>query len=87
MSLKIQTALIPQKHISFSGSLVGIAAYVRSILKERSCTLDELWGQVEKNERRWPARPSFEQITIAVIILFALGEVYELTNGRLEASA
>ena len=87
MSLKIQTALIPQKHISFSGSLVGVAAYVRSMLKVRSCTLDELWIQVAKNERHWPARPSFEQVTIAVIILFALGEVRESTNGKLEPSA
>lgn len=86
MSLKIQTALIPQKHISFSGSLVGVAAYVRSILKVQSYTLDELWIQATNNERHWPTRPSFEQVTIAVIILFALGEVRELTNGRLEAS-
>ena len=87
MSLKIQTALIPQKHISFSGSLIGVAAYVRSILKVQSCTLDELWIQALHNERQWPTRPSFEHVTIAVIILFALGEVRELTNGRLEISA
>lgn len=87
MSLKIQTALIPQKHISFSGSLVGVAAYVRSILKTQNCTLDELWIQATSNERHWPARLSFEQVTIAVIILFALGEVRESVNGRLEVTA
>lgn len=87
MSLKIQTALIPQKHVSFSGSLVGVAALVRSILRIQSCTVDELWIRVAQNELRWPTRPSFEQVTLAVVILFALGEVQELANGRLDISA
>lgn len=84
MSLKIQTALIPQKHINFSGSLIGVAGYVRSILMTKSCTLDELWHQVSSNHQKWPARLSFEQVTVAVIILFSIGEVRESANGKLE---
>jgi len=66
--------------------LVGVAAYVRSVLKLQNRTLDEIWTQVARDDH-WPGRPSFEQVTIAAIILFALGEVQELTDGRLELSA
>jgi hypothetical protein len=67
--------------------LVGVAGYVRSILKLKSCTLDELWSHATSNDHRWPTRPSFEHVTIAVIILFALGEVRESVTGKLEISA
>lgn len=84
MSLKIQTALIPQKHVSFSASTIGVAAYVRSILRGQSCTVEELWRRIEIDERKWPTKLTFDQVIVAVIVLFSLGELHQLDGGVIE---
>jgi hypothetical protein len=83
MSLKIQTALLPQKHIDFSQSIVGLAGLVRSLVKVGSYTIDEIWQLANSDNSGWPSKPSPEQVTLAVLLLFSIGQVREVDGGRI----
>lgn len=82
MSLKIQTALLPQKHVDFSRSIVGVGGLVRSILAAGPRSIDQLWRLAQVEESGWPSRPSVEQIILAVLLLFSIGEVVDAGDGR-----
>jgi hypothetical protein len=83
MSLKIQTALLPQKHIDFSRSIIGLAGFVLSVVKERALAIDEIWAIASAEDGRWPTKPSPEQVTLAVLLLFSIGQVQEAPGGRI----
>ncbi|WP_429000094.1 ABC-three component system middle component 6 [Stenotrophomonas maltophilia] len=86
MSLKIQTALLPQKHIDFSRSIVGVAGLVRSILGEGPRSVDQLWHVAQAEDSGWPSRPSVELIILSVLLLFSIGEVVDAGDGRVGLS-
>ncbi len=73
MSLKIQAALLPQKHISFSRSLVGLAGRVRSVLMEAPRTIDQLIDELAPNGEVFDDTPSVEHLVLAVTLLYAIG--------------
>lgn len=80
--MNIQTQLLPHKHIKFSESLIGLAGFVRQILKQQSCTVDEVWEFLNTEDSGWLCKPSFDQVVIAFVILFSLNQVKELDNQK-----
>ena len=84
MSLKIQAALLPQKHISFSGSLVGLAGRARAALSGDSLTVEGLLETLARENVGDP--PSVEHLVLALSLLYAIRQVEVDSQGRLVVS-
>jgi len=80
--MSIRTALIPHKHVRFSDSIIGLSGHIRQILKEPH-TLDELWAQIDRDSFEWISRPSFLYMVLAVDVLYAIGAVELIGEGRI----
>lgn len=80
--MTIRTALIPHKHVRFSDSIIGLSGHLRNLLIEPH-TLDELWAQIDSDTSPWKSRPSFSHLILAVDVLFAIGVVKLVGDGRI----
>ena len=71
--------LMPDKHIKFSESLLGLGAYVLEALSSPQ-TIDDLWYGFcrARSAELYPSQHSFENLVLAVDTLFAIGAVSEL---------
>lgn len=75
--------LLPDKHISFAESLLGLGAFVLSNSK-RPVTIDNLWRNFEKVQgKEYPAYHSFDNLVLAVDILHALNAIELNAEGLL----
>lgn len=71
--------LMPDKHIRFSESLLGLGSFLlESLMSPR--TIDDLWIDYGKARMsgKYPAPHTFENLVLAVDVLFAIGAVEEL---------
>jgi hypothetical protein len=77
--------LMPDKHISFSESLLGFGSYLLRTLQDSPQSLDALWstyrGDLEAG--RYSARQSFDTFLLAVVFLYSIGAIEELEEGVL----
>jgi len=80
--MSIRTALIPHKHVRFSDSIIGLSGHLRQLLEEPH-TLDELWAQIDCDSSGWESRPSFSHLVLAVDVLYAIGAVGLVGDGRI----
>ncbi len=73
--------LMPDKHIKFAESLLGLGSFVLDALTVPQ-TIDDLWDRYGKAKKagEYPASHTFENLVLAVDILFAIDAVYELEN-------
>ncbi len=71
--------LMPDKHIKFSESLLGLGSFVLESLSHPQ-TIDELWEKFCKARKNglFPAHHSFENLVLAVDTLYAIGAVTEI---------
>jgi hypothetical protein len=46
-------------------------------------TVDELWASLHQKGHNWPSEPDFTQMVLGIHVLFALGQIEQLDNGRL----
>lgn len=85
-SKSLALAIAPHEHLRFCDSLLGLAGFLRQALAAPR-TVDELYALVSRQADSWPARPTFEQVVLAVTLLFAIGAVRFATGSddRLEA--
>ena len=76
--------LLPDKHIRFAESLLGLGAFVLEEL-ERPKSLDALWAALRNHmeKQRMPATHTFDNLVLAVDVLFAIGAVTLNPDGRL----
>lgn len=81
--MNIPAQLLPHKHILFCESLIGLAGYVRQLLNEPR-TVDDLYLLLNNSGSDWLYKPSFEQLVSAVVILFAIGQIIETDNNKLQ---
>ncbi|MEQ5803574.1 ABC-three component system middle component 6 [Halomonas sp. H10-9-1] len=79
--MKIQTMLLPHKHVRFSSSLVAIAGYIRGYLVEPK-SVDELWAVMSSDRNGSMIKPSFTQLVLAVDVLFAIQVAEATPDGR-----
>ncbi|MCX7693191.1 hypothetical protein LCC91_07980 [Tepidimonas taiwanensis] len=76
-------AVAPHEHLGFADSLIGLAGWLRTRL-DAPRTLDELYAMLSQEESGWPRRPSFEQVALAVTLLFAIGVARFAHEDRIE---
>jgi len=76
-----RTALLPHKHIRFCDSLVALAGHLRGYLKEPR-TVDELWATLNRDSNKWLGKPSFTSMVLALDVLFAVGQIKTVADGR-----
>lgn len=75
--------LLPDKHISFAESLLGLGSYILSNIN-RPMTVDILWSDFEKvRGTDYPAYHSFDNFVIATDCLFAVGLININQSGEL----
>ncbi|MES2354594.1 MAG: ABC-three component system middle component 6 [Pseudomonadota bacterium] len=78
--------LLPDKHISFAESLIGLGSFVLESLKSPK-TIDILWRNFESvRGQEYPAFHSFDNLVLAVDALFALGAIDLTDDGELKRS-
>ena len=81
----LELAVAPHEHLRFADSLVGLAGYIRTLLNEGERTLDELYAALSRENSGWYARPTFEQVALAVTLLFAIGDVQRAHDDRIRS--
>jgi hypothetical protein len=85
--MTVKSALMPHEHVRFCDSIVALAGFVRAMLIEPK-TIDELWAIVRQEKSGWLSKPSFECLTYAVDVLFALKQIeMNQDDGRLTLRA
>lgn len=77
--------LLPDKHIRFSESLLGLGSFVLESL-DAPKSIDALWADLHLQIERgaFPTPHTFDNLVLTVDILFAMGAVALNRNGRLE---
>jgi len=80
--------VLPDKHIRFSESLLGLGALVLESLDVPK-SIDALWDELHSwmGSDEFPARHSFDNLVLTVDILFAIRAIAPDRNGRLERCA
>ena len=75
--------LMPDKHISFSESLLGLGGYIVSQIKSPK-SVDALWKayQADCAISVYPFRHSFDNLMLAILFLYTIGAISE-ENGML----
>jgi hypothetical protein len=76
--------LLPDKHITISESLLGLAALILTVLEE-SMSFDSLLAKVAKEFETpsWPAFHNAESVCLALCFLHSIGVVDVESNGDL----
>jgi hypothetical protein len=77
--------ILPSKHISLAESLIGLGGVLLEILMKQPCSLDSLWQEYSKinNKESYPAYHSFDNVILAVNLLYMIGAVTINTEGKL----
>lgn len=70
--------LMPDKHIRFAESLIGLGSFVLESL-DQPRSIDELWVIFGRHRQsgQYHAPHSFENLVLAVDVLYAIGAVTE----------
>jgi len=77
--------LLPDKHIKMSESLLGLGSFLLSTLS-KPMTVDTMWFEYSKarEDGRYPAHHTFENVVLALDVLFALDAISIQKNGLIE---
>lgn len=74
--------LMPDKHISFSESLLGVGSHILRQLSGRPKSLDTLWTAYRTDESGlYSIKISFDSFLLAIGFLYSLGVVAEVREG------
>jgi hypothetical protein len=75
--------LMPNKHISFSESLLGFGSYILRELSDSPKSLDSLWSNYRSDVEagRYSAKISFDGFLLTVVFLYSVGTVEEVREG------
>lgn len=76
--------LMPDKHIRLAESLIGLGSFVLDALSMPK-TMDDIWRtlQAQVAQGAYPARHSFENLVLAIDLLYALGAVTMSDSGAI----
>jgi len=75
--------ILPAKHIKFSQSLIGLGGFILSFLK-KPMTIDEIWTKYSNtSKKRYPGYHDFDNIILAINLLFIMGSVELNEKGQL----
>ena len=76
--------ILPTKHIRLSESLLGLGSFVIQELSDPK-TIDEVWSEFIKAVKsgEYPFSQSFENLILAIDLLYVLGAITTDDFGRL----
>jgi hypothetical protein len=76
--------LMPNKHIRVAESILGLSAYLLSLLKEPA-SLDDVWIKFQKtnNTPSFPAHQGFDNFVLAMDLLYTIGAIETDQKGRI----
>ena len=83
----MSVALLPEKHVRTTESLLGLGALVLASLERNSKSLDALWTdlkQLEAVKQRVHGSVSLDSVVLAIDFLFAIGALTLNNEGLLE---
>lgn len=83
----MSVALLPEKHVRTSESLLGLGALVLASLERNSKSLDALWTDLKQHEavkQRVHGSVSLDSVVLAIDFLFAIGALRLNNEGLLE---
>jgi hypothetical protein len=78
--------ILPSKHINISESLLGLGGFLLNILQKQPLSIDSLWTEystVNNKQDIYPAYHSFDNVILAVDLLFIIGAIDINSDGRL----
>jgi hypothetical protein len=80
--------LLPDKHIKMSESLLGLGAFLIGLL-HRPKTVDDIWFEYRKarDSGEYPSHHTFENLVLALDVLFAITAIKINDNGLIEKCA
>lgn len=80
--------ILPNKHITVSQSLWGLAAFLLTFL-DAPKTVDELWVKFEKinDTQQFPAKHSFERVVLALDFLYLIEAIEVTSDGKIKLCA
>lgn len=80
--------LLPDKHIKLSESLLGLGAFLIGLLRQPQ-TVDAIWFEYRKarDSGAYPAHHTFENVVLALDVLFAIKAINLSDNGLIEKCA
>ena len=70
--------ILPSKHISLSESLLGLGGVLLQTIIKQPCSLEYIWQEYSKinnNKDIFPAYHSFDNVVLAVNLLFMIGAI------------
>jgi hypothetical protein len=70
--------ILPSKHISLSESLIGLGGVLLQTIIKQPCSLEHIWQEYSKinnNKDVFPAYHSFNNVVLAVNLLFIIGAI------------
>lgn len=76
--------ILPSKHIRLHECILGVGAVVLELLS-KPMDIDEIREAIDASARKGkiPARPSFENIILAINILYAMGAISADADGNI----
>ncbi len=76
--------ILPNKHVNFSQSLIGLAAFLISMV-EKNKDIDELWDNFQRtsNSNKFPTRHSFSNFLLCLDFMFMVGLIFVNEKGEI----
>ncbi len=76
--------LLPTKHTTLAESLLGLAGTLAPYLR-KPITIDDLWQEFQKinKTKDFPAYHSFDNVVLAIDLLFLFGIVELTSEGKI----
>ncbi len=78
--------ILPSKHIGLAESLLGLGGALLQIIVKKPCSIESLWQEYSKinnNKDLFPAYHSFDNVILAVDLLFMMGAISVNSEGEI----
>lgn len=78
--------ILPTKHTNFSESILGLAGFLLSFIKQKPHTIDELWNELEyisAEKYLLYKNHTFDNVVLAIDLLFMMGVISMNETGKI----
>ncbi|MGV8162407.1 MAG: ABC-three component system middle component 6 [Candidatus Nanoarchaeia archaeon] len=81
--------ILPKKHLTLYESIIGLSTFVLTQLESQPLSVDELWMKYKKINytKRFPAKHNFDNLILALDILYSLKKIKVDEEGKLKNEA
>lgn len=78
--------ILPTKHTNLSESILGLSGYMLTFIKQKPCSVDELWNELENTsalDYSLYKNHTFDNVVFAIDLLYMIGAVNMDVNGKI----